>query len=138
MGLLYRGLEELLRGVDEMSPKLVEMPAIADMTTTMIYLGPLTDLAGVEIKKDKNTKGWLYNTNSIVFFRHEDVMYEVFISTLRELAEEKFVAKKLIKPEDPISAGVMVRYPDARIVGFIHTQDLLAISNQMQDGRNTE
>lgn len=131
MKLLYSGLDELLRGVQKAVPKLTEYPVISDMTTTMIYLGPLTDLAEVEVKKDKNSKGWMYNINSIIFFHIGYVLYEVFISTLRELAEEKLAAKKLIKEEETPSAGVMKRGPSGQIIGFIAVEDLVKVSNNM-------
>lgn len=114
-----------------MVPKLAEYPIISDLNTTMIYLGPVTDLAQVEIKKDKVNKGWLYNVNSIVFFHYKDELYEVFIGPIRELAQDKLAEKKIVSPDLPPKAGVMVRRPDASIIGYIAVGDLLHISTRI-------
>lgn len=132
MRLLYSGLDGLLTKAQELVPKLAEYPIISDLNTTMIYLGPVTDLAQVEIKKDKTTKGWMYNTNSIVFFHYNEELYEVFISTLRDFALEKFAAKKLVKPDEDIGDGIMVRFPDARITGYVAVEDLVAVSHKIE------
>ena len=134
MRLLYAGLESLLKKLDTAGPAIVqEFPIETQMTTTMIYLGPVGDLISVQVKKDKVEKGWMYNTNSIVFFNHKDVMYEVFISDLRDLALDKLKEKRVVKPDAEITAGVMVRFPDGRILGYINTEDLITVSNKMQE-----
>lgn len=133
MMLLYNGLDRLLAGVDKMKDRLVDFPVISEMKTTMIYLGILTDLAEVEVKKNKTEKGWLYNTNSIVFFRYKEDLYELWVSKLKDLAEEKFASKKIIKDDEEASAGVMRLHPDRAITGFIAVDDLLAVSNKVSD-----
>lgn len=130
--LLYAGLEPLLKKAESLAPKLTDMPIISQTNLTIIYLGTVSLLAEVELKANKANTGWLYNKSAIVFFHHNDQMYEAFISTLKVLAEEKFYLKKFLKEGEEPSAGVLKRDAAGRIVGYLSVEDLIAVSNKIQ------
>lgn len=131
-GLLYAGLDSILSKASKLESLVGGFPVVTDVQIQMVYLGEVQDLAEVEVKKSKEAKGWLYNQSAIVFFHHEGSLYEVFIKDLRELAEEKLAAKKLIKPEETLEAGVMKRGEGGRISGYVDVKDIVAISRKVE------
>ena len=129
MLLLYSGVEEILRKAEKMAPKLLDLPFVSEVKIKIIFLGTISNLAEIELKSDKKTPGWLYTKDAIVFFIHNDQLYEVFISTLKETAEDKLSAKKFIADDESPSPGALKRN-SGRIVGYLSAEDLISISNK--------
>lgn len=133
MRLLYSGFENLIRKAEELSPKLVDLPFITEVKINMIFLGTIGDLTEVELKADKKTLGWLYKKETIIFFIHGDHLYEIFWSTLKDIVEEKLITKKFLIDGASPAPGLIKRYPDGRMIGYIATSDLIAVANKITD-----
>jgi hypothetical protein len=126
---------ELYKKIQKTIDKLVEsnvtLPIACKLNFTIAYLGEISDdIMEVELKQSLKVAGWMYSDVTMVLFRHKGEMYEAFLSQLKEIAEAPLKAnKKFLAEGDKNEVGFMRRDANGRIVGYVKTADILAISN---------
>lgn len=107
-------------------------PVKSPVRHEILWLGEIDKYFEVEIRADRKTNGWLYEGGSLIFYKHNDRLYECWLYQLKELTET-CMKDKVFKPnrqED--DANYMVRDVTGKITGYLSMTDVLNISNELK------
>lgn len=107
------------------------LPLRYKMAFELAWLGDLSgDLFEVEIRESKDMLGWLYSNLSIVFYRYEGNLYECWVSSLKNIVEDRMKEKKFsIDPE----ANCLQRDTSGRIVAQVWMSEVVEISKRVDN-----
>jgi hypothetical protein len=108
------------------------LPISYKMSFDMIYLGKVTSLMDIELKRTKSELGWLYQSASIVVFEYEGVLYEAWLSKIKEYAEEVFKDKRFLQMGEVPSHGFIQRTTkEGLIIANVNTSQIILLSKQI-------
>jgi hypothetical protein len=108
------------------------LPITYTMSFGMIYLGKVTSLLDIELKHTRDELGWLYQTAAIVVFEFEGVLYESWLSKIKEYVEDLFQNKMFLAPGEPPMHGFIQRTTKAGlIIANVYTSEIIKLSKQI-------
>lgn len=127
--LLYTKIRSQVETLEKLKEPL---PVSYNMSFAMTYLGSVTDMFPVELKASKKEMGWLYGKASILIFKHDDKLYEIWLSELKNHAEDIF-SLKVFNPE-PREGCLQKLKETGAITGWLRVSDVVSRSKHIQEG----
>jgi hypothetical protein len=95
--LLYTKVHEQIESIIKAQKLAGGYPVSYNMNFGIMYLGDIDANGGlfeVQLKAGKKELGWLYSKSSIVLFKYNGSLFELWLSDLKEISEAAFEAKK--------------------------------------------